>query len=943
VDYSKTLNLPHTEFPMRAGLPQLEPRLLALWEKLDIYRLVRERRRGRPKFVLHDGPPYANGDIHLGTAQNKILKDITVKYKTMRGFDCPFVPGWDTHGLPLEHQVMVSTGQNRHDMGVMEWRKKCEEFALKFVDVQREQFKRLGVRGDWEHPYLTLEPEYEARQIEVFGKIFLKGYIYRGLRPVFWCGHCETALADAEIEYAAHTSPSIYVKFPYVDEVKRLSPKLPADARVYVVIWTTTPWTLPANMAIAFHPEATYVIGRVGDEYWVMAERLWHVVLEELGVEAEEIVDTFVGRQVEGLRCRHPFAERDSLLVLADYVTMDEGTGCVHTAPGHGEEDFWTGRKYGLEILSPLNDRGELTEQAAPFAGKYAEEANADIVAWLREHGFLLKAADYVHQYPHCWRCKNPVLYRATEQWFINMERLREPAIAAVGKVRWFPPESAQRITAMMEQRPDWCISRQRTWGVPLPIFYCEQCANAVVTEETIRAVAELFRRRGSGAWFVSEPEEILPPGFACPQCGAPAAKLRKEKDIMDVWFDSGTSHAGVLAANDDLGFPCDLYLEGSDQHRGWFQSSLLTAVATTGEPPYRAVLTHGFVVDMEGRKMSKSLGNVIDPLDIVERYGADILRLWVSYVDCKRDMHVSEEIFGQVAEAYRRIRNTCRFLLGNLYDFDPNAHEVPLEKMRELDRWALGRVARLAQRVTEHYEVWDLHLGFQAIHTFCATEMSALYLDVLKDRLYTELADSPARRSAQTALWHILHTLCRLIAPVLTFTSEEIWQLRFKSEELPSVQLADWPEPPAEWLDEALEEKYNQILRLRQEIYRPIEQARDKNLFKRPLDGEVILYAPDEVAQIVRSLEGGVEGFAELLLVSRVVLRGAGEAPAEAWESAKFAGLKVVVQRAAGEKCPRCWLVREDIGADESYPEVCARCAGVLRELGVEHQAGRE
>jgi len=924
--YSDTLNLPKTDFPMKADLAAREPGILKLWEDLDLYRFVRSRGKGRPKWVLHDGPPYSNGDIHIGTAQNKVLKDISVKFQTMRGYDCPYVPGWDNHGLPLEQVLYRDTGRNWRDVGAVQWRQQCRELALRYVDRQREQFRRLGVRGDWNNPYLTLRGEYEAEQIRVFGEIARASYIYRGLRPVYWCGHCETALADAEIEYADKTSDSVYVRFPWSDDRSRLCPGLSDADRVSVVIWTTTPWTLPANMAIAVHPDAQYVVAFVEGEYILVAEALLDRVLELWGTPSRDVVATHTGKSLEGYVCRHPFADRSSPIVLAEYVTLEDGTGCVHTAPGHGEDDFNTGREYGLPVLSPLNDRSELTEAAGMFAGKYCEDANADIIAWLRENGYLVQSGKTVHQYPHCWRCHHPIAFRATEQWFVNMEQLRAPALEAVSRVRWVPAEAEQRITGMMATRPDWCISRQRVWGVPLPIFHCS-CGAALFTQEATDAVADLFGREGSDAWWQRSVEEILPQGFACPECGAPASAFRKETDIMDVWFDSGTSYAGVLDVRPDLGFPADVYLEGSDQHRGWFQSSLLTAMAYRGTPPYRTVVTHGFVVDEQGRKMSKSVGNTIDPQQICQTNGADILRWWVCSVDCKRDLHCSTQILEQVANTYVRIRNTCRFLLGNLGDFDPEADAVSYAELPVLERWALARLAVLIDTATSAYEAWDFHQVYQDVHSFCAVDLSAVVLDVLKDRLYVEAPASKARRAAQTALYAILDTLTRLLAPMLTFTAEEIWQTFFRTDELPTVQLAAWPEPQPEWRDEDLLARFELALDLRREVYRGIERARESNLFKKPLDGHVTIEAPAECAALVAQLEAEGLPLAEFLIVSSAVC-GTDPVSEPIYESDRIAGLRVVVSRAEGGRCPRCWHVVPGLSEAQG---LCARCAEVV------------
>ncbi|MBC7076101.1 MAG: isoleucine--tRNA ligase, partial [Syntrophomonadaceae bacterium] len=674
--YDGTLNLPRTDFPMRANLPRREPEILKFWEQNRIYEKVQEKNAGKPLFILHDGPPYANGDIHLGHTLNKVLKDIIVKHASMAGYNAPYVPGWDTHGLPIEQQAIKSLGIDRHKTDVIEFRKHCRDYALKYVDIQREQFKRLGVRGDWDNPYITLNPEFEAVQIKVFGEMARKGYIYKGLKPVYWCGSCETALAEAEVEYGDKGSPSIYVKFP----VKDGKGVVPEDA--FVIIWTTTPWTLPANTGIALHPDFYYILVEAAGEKYVIAKGMQEKVAQELGWEEYGILKEFKGEELERAVCRHPFFERDSLVVLGCHVTLEAGTGCVHTAPGHGEEDFDMSKKYGLEVISPVDNSGKFTSEAGKFSGLYVHDANGYIIEELDHRGMLLKASEYRHQYPYCWRCKNPIIYRATEQWFASIDNFRQAALDAIDRVKWIPSWGRDRIYNMVRDRSDWCISRQRTWGVPIPIFYCELCGESIVTNETIDRVSSLFAEYGSDVWFVKEAKDLLPEGFKCPNCGGD--EFRKESDTMDVWFDSGSSHMAVLETRVDLRWPADMYLEGSDQHRGWFNSSLSTAVAVKGDAPYKSVLTHGFVVDEQGRKMSKSLGNVVDPLAMIEEMGADILRLWVSSADYRADVAVSANIIRQAAEAYRKIRNTCRFILGNLFDFDPNRDKVEYSELSE-------------------------------------------------------------------------------------------------------------------------------------------------------------------------------------------------------------------------------------------------------------------
>ncbi|MCL6610816.1 MAG: isoleucine--tRNA ligase [Peptococcaceae bacterium] len=929
MDYSKTLNLPKTDFPMRANLPEKEPEILKFWDEINIYRLVAEKNAGKPKFILHDGPPYANGHIHLGTALNKVLKDIVVKYHSMAGYDSPYVPGWDTHGLPIEQQAIKAMGINRHAVHPLEFRGKCKEYALKFVEIQKEEFKRLGVRGDWDHPYLTLMPHFEAAQIGAFGEMAKRGYIYKGLKPVYWCATCETALAEAEVEYGEKQSPSIHVRFPVI-QGKGVLP----EEETYVVIWTTTPWTLIANVAICLHPDFDYVLARFGKVRYLAARELLGQFMEAAGLAGPEIEKEFKGKELEGVICRHPFIDRRSLVILGDHVTLEAGTGCVHTAPGHGHEDFIVGRQYGLPVLSPLDGKGVFTGEAGEFAGQNYNEANQGIVKKLAENGDLLAGGAVLHQYPHCWRCKKPVFFRATEQWFASIDGFRQAALDAIRKVRWIPAWGEDRIHNMVANRGDWCISRQRTWGVPIPIFYCAGCGKEIINDGTISHLQGLFREFGSDVWFAREAGELAPPGLKCPDCGSGA--FTKETDIMDVWFDSGTSHLGVLRQPEiwpELRWPADLYLEGSDQHRGWFNSSISTSVAVTGEAPYRAVLTHGFVVDEQGRKMSKSLGNVVDPLKVIAQMGADILRLWVSSADYRGDMALSQSILKQMTESYRKIRNTCRFLVGNLYDFDPAAHRVDYRDLPEIDRWALIRLQRLVDRVLAAYREYEYHVVYHAVHNFCTVDMSALYLDIIKDRLYTSPPASPARRSAQTVLYEVLYALVRLLAPVLAFTSEEIWRYVPKNGDMPvSVQLCDMPGVNEDYLDPALEKKWDRLLDLRAVVTRALEKARQDKVIGNSLEALVELYVSGEVHDFLLPVK---DDLATLFIVSGVAVSRE-PAQGEAVADEEIPGFAVMVRRAPGAKCERCWNYHEAVGRDGEHPALCPRCVEVVRSISI-------
>ena len=913
---------------MRAGLPEREPEFLKYWEENKIYEKKQELHAGHKKFVLHDGPPYANGKIHMGTALNKILKDIIMKYKYAQGFDTPYVPGWDTHGMPIEHAAIKNLGLNRHELDTLVLRKECHDYALKWFDEQRTDFKRLGVLGDWDHPYITMTHDYEAVQIHVFGEMAKKGYIYKGKKAVYWCPHCETALAEAEIEYGEEKSPAIFVKMPLVKDNGML-PEAAQGKPAYIVIWTTTPWTMPANVAIALHPDFEYAWVECEGEILFMAKEMLEAVGKVCKKDLSNIIGTCKGKDMEYAECRHPFEtiDRKSLVVLADYVTLEAGTGCVHTAPGHGADDFETGVRYNLPIICPVDGSGKLTAEAGvDFAGMFVFDANVPIIKYLAGLNRLFGKENIRHQYAHCWRCKNPIIYRATEQWFASVDGFREEALNAIANhVQWIPSWGEARIHNMVADRHDWCISRQRVWGVPIPIFYCEDCNEHLVNDDTINAVADLFAKEGSDAWWAHSAEEILPQGTKCPKCGG--THFRKESDIMDVWFDSGSSHAAVCKTRPELAWPADMYLEGSDQHRGWFQSSLLTSVATEGKAPYRAVLTHGYVVDGEGRKMSKSVGNTVAPQEVIAQYGADIIRLWAASSDYKADIRISKEILKQLSEVYRKIRNTIRYILGNTNDFNYETDKVEFKDMLELDRWALMHMQLLKKEVSAAYESYDFHVLYHAVHNFCSIEMSSYYLDILKDRLYAYKADSFERRSAQTAMYEIMLDLVVMIAPVLSFTMEEVWQFMKKPASMPeSVFMMPWPECKEEYIDEALESKWDNFIEIRSEITRVLEGARRAKTIGHSLDAKVELHATGEALAILRSVEGDL---ATLLIVSQAKLV---EGLAGGVEATGREDLKVTVQAAEGEKCERCWIYSDTVGKDAEHPTVCARCAAALK-----------
>jgi isoleucyl-tRNA synthetase len=934
--YRDTLNLPTTAFPMKADLARQEPVMVERWERDHLYASLRTHRRGAPKFVLHDGPPYANGHIHMGHALNKILKDVIVKYRTMTGDDAPYIPGWDCHGLPIEHQVLKDLGPKKAGLSVLDIRQRCREYAQKFVDIQRGEFQRLGVVGDWQAPYLTLTPAYEAAIVREFGKIIETGALYKGKKPVLWCPQDETALAEAEVEYAEHTSPSIFVKFP----VKNPSGKLPINRRdgTFVAIWTTTPWTLVANQAIALNPREIYCLLKTPAGDIILAQKLAEScikIFREFAPGAYEIADGgWAGTELEGVVCGHPWLERDAPIILGDHVTLDQGTGCVHTAPGHGQEDYEIGLKYGLTVFAPVDHQGRFTPEAERFAGQRVFDANTLIINLLKEGGRLLAESTIRHSYPHCWRCKKPLMFRATEQWFIAMDQavnhgrtLREQALEEIDRVAWVPKWGRERIVGMMANRPDWCISRQRAWGVPIVAFSCTTCRTPLYSRAVAEHVASLIEREGgSDVWFSKPAEALLPPGSVCPQCGG--NRFENERDILDVWFESGVSHAAVLKQRAELAWPADLYLEGSDQHRGWFHSALLTALLTDARAPYRTVLTHGFVVDGDGKKMSKSSGNVIAPQEIIKQHGAELLRLWVAAEDYRDDIRISPAIMGHLVEAYRKIRNTCRFLLANLADFDPATDAVPIDQLHDIDRWALHRLAELVVRVRSAYNGYEFHTVFHALNNFCAVELSAVYLDILKDRLYTEGARSPERRAAQTALESILSTLVRLMAPILSFTAEEIWaHLPGKSRPADSVHLCAFPQPPSAWElapDDA--SRWERLFEVRTHLARILEKARAAKVIGSSLEAALTLYVDGPARG---ALERTVTTLPGLFIVSNVMIEPFVTRPPDVEVLADQ--LAATVARAPGIKCARCWTYRSDVGMDHRHPDVCGRCARVL------------
>ena len=918
VDYNSTMNLPKTDFPMRGNLPQKEPEMIKRWQDQKLYQKLMEKNEGLPLYVLHDGPPYANGDIHMGTALNKVLKDIIIKYKNMSGYKAPYIPGWDTHGLPIELKAMKKVGVENIN-SALDLRKVCKEFALHYVDVQRNEFIRLGSIGDYEHPYLTLQPKHEAEQIRIFGEMAKKDFIYKGLKPVYWCPECKTALAEAEIEYAEDPCNSIYVKFKVEDDGGKLAALNTELDKTYFVIWTTTTWTLPGNLAICLGPEYEYVAVHANGEYYIMAKELVESAMKAAKITEYTVSEASLkGKELEYIKYRHPFIDRVSPIIVGDHVTLESGTGCVHTAPGHGVEDFEVCVNHYPEIpiIVPVDGDGKLTEEAGEFCGLTTNDANKAILTKLTELNALFAVEKIIHQYPHCWRCKSPIIFRATEQWFCSIDGFKEDACKAIDTVQWIPEWGGDRIKGMVMDRSDWCISRQRTWGVPIPIFYCKHCGKPIINEDSINAIANLYEKEGSDAWYKYEASEILPKGFKC-ECGC--TEFTKEMDIMDVWFDSGVSHAAVCNEEHGLRWPADLYLEGADQYRGWFQSSLLTSVAAKGRAPYKAVCTHGWVVDGEGKAMHKSLGNGMSPDEVTEKFGADILRTWVASSDYHADIRISQDILKQLSDAYRKIRNTARFILSNLGDFNPDTDSVSVEKLDGIDKWAMARMDEIIEKCKAAYDKFDFHIVYSTMRDFCTIDLSNFYLDILKDRLYVEKADSESRRAAQTVIYNILRTMTLYLAPVISFTAEEIWGYMPRSEkdDAESVFFNKLPEKSGVSADEEFMEKWEKIDELRDIVNKALEEARGQKLIGKSLEAKVTLNCGKDWYDFAKSVENDL---VSAFIVSAVDV-----------EKSEFDGVNVKVEVAPGEKCERCWTHSDTVGKCAEHPTLCARCAEIV------------
>jgi isoleucyl-tRNA synthetase len=936
-DWKDTLNLPRTDFPMKANLQAAEPQALARWEAMDLYSRIQEARQGRPKFVLHDGPPYANGQIHLGTALNKILKDLVVKSRSMMGFDTPYVPGYDCHGLPIELKVDRELGPKKRDMAIADFRRACRAYADRYIDVMTSEFQRLGIFGDWKHAYLTMAFRYQASIARAFGRFVERGLVYKGKKPVHWCIHCRTALAEAEVEYADHSSPSIYVEFPLdptgAEELGRRVPAL-AGRSVSVMIWTTTPWTIPSNLAIAFHPELDYAAYDVDGTAVLVAEALASRVSAAVGRPFGEPIARMKGSELEHIRFQHPLYARPSVGVLGDYVTLEQGTGAVHTAPGHGSDDFNTGVKYGLDIYAPVGPGGHFLDTVELFGGKRVFDANPAVEEALKTRGRLWHRETFQHSYPHCWRCHNPVIFLATAQWFIRMDgepaiegrTLREAGLQAIDQqVRWIPAWGRDRIYNMLANRPDWCVSRQRAWGVPIPAVDCVKCGEAILTAGLVERAAAVFDEFGADAWYERPIEEFLTEGLTCPACGG--REFQRERDILDVWFDSGSSHEAVLPFRPELTWPADLYLEGTDQHRGWFQSSLLVGLGTRGRPPFRQVLTHGFLIDIEGRKMSKSVGNVILPQEVIKESGAEILRLWVAMSDYREELRVSRQILARVVEAYRKIRNTLRYLLSNLYDFDPATDSVPAAELQEVDRYALARYAEAARMMLDAYEEYDFQTVFQRLNQLTTVDVSAFYADVSKDRLYTFAPASPERRSAQTAMYRIADGLARLLAPILPVTGDDVWR-HLPGRREPSVHIAEFPPQTAvdALADRALTDRWERLIALRDEVNRALETARQEKTIGTSLQARVSIRASGDTGRL---LDAYRDALPMLFIVSQVELDTSGA------DGSAQNTLDVSVTRAEGSKCARCWRIVPAISAARETEGLCDRCVDALSAAG--------
>ena len=910
-DYGKTLNLPKTEFPMRGNLPENEPKIYEETFDKDLYEKMLKKNEGKTPFVLHDGPPYANGEIHAGHALNKVLKDTIVRYKNLKGFNTPFIPGFDTHGMPTEKKAIEKLGLNRDEIPVNTFRDTCKQFTQDYKEKQITGFKRLGVLADWKNPYITYEPRMEAKQLEVFGNMYKKGYIYKGLKPVYWCTDCETALAEAEIEYKDVNSNTAYVKFPVIE-----GKGLFDERDTFIVIWTTTPWTLPGNTGITISPDFKYSLVDAQGEKLILASELVESVMKLAEIKDYSVIKEYEGKELEGVICKHPFIERESRVVLGSddtiLVELDTGTGAVHTAPGYGKEDYLCGLKNKLDMVVAVDNKGHQTAEAGPFAGMYYAKSDKEIIKWLDENGYLLKKQEINHSYPHCWRCKHPVIYRATSQWFASVDGFRKEALEAIKSVKWYPAWGEERISKMIEDRNDWCISRQRTWGVPLPIFYCKDCEKEYVTPESLEKVQNLVKEHGTNIWYELPEKELMPEGAKCTECGC--TEFKKERDIMDVWFDSGSTHESVLV---ERGLPsADMYLEGSDQYRGWFQSSLLTAVATKGKAPYKEVLTHGYVVDEKGRKMSKSLGNGIDPMDLIKQYGADIVRLWALSSDYTSDVSISDGIIKQVAEVYRKIRNTARYILGNTNDFDVN-NPVAYENLEEIDKWALTKLNKLIEECTKSYDSYDFKKAYQAINTFCVIDMSNFYLDIIKDRLYTAKPDSVERRSAQTAMYEILNSLVKILAPMTCFTAEEIWKFmpHKEAETAESVMLTSYPEVNPKYENKELEAKWDKIIKLKESVAKKLEEARAEKIIGHSLNAKVVISSEGEDYKFQTENKD--------LLMTVFIVSGL---------EIKEGTSEIKVEIAEGEKCERCWMYSTTVGEDKENPCICHRCSEALK-----------